>query len=105
MRHDYHKELLNLREQLNWKERSREMIERGDPGAKRHAFQEIDVRYFDVTEDLPQPYCDLLNTKVREIKETFDSILSKVAHANDELYKRVDMLDRINGKFYSPTPI
>jgi hypothetical protein len=93
MRYDYHKELLNLRDQLFWRDKAKEIEE--ETGRKSR-WQEIDVRYFDVTDELPSQYKDLMNLKLREVKEGYDLIVDKFGQANEELYKKVAVLDIIN---------
>ena len=56
MRFNFQKDLSVLREQLLLKEKL------GDQ------FKEIDVRYFDITEGLPDPYSSIMNTKISEMK-------------------------------------
>jgi hypothetical protein len=93
MRYDYHKELLNLRDQLFWRDKAKEIEE--ETGRKSR-WQEIDVRYFDVADELPSQYKDLMNLKLREVKEGYDLIVDKFGQANEELYKKVAVLDIIN---------
>ena len=92
MRYDYHKELLNLREQLFKKER----IEEDDPAGKK-PYQALDVRFFDVGDDLPKQWADLLNAKLVEMKGWYESLAERLNSANEQLNRRVEILDRING--------
>ena len=44
-------------------------MENNTDGKKISLFQEIDARYFDVTTDLPKDYADLMNLKLKEMKD------------------------------------
>lgn len=74
MRYDYHKELLNLRDQLFWRDRAQDQEK--ETGRKSR-FQELDVRYFDISDDLPTAYKELMNTRLKEVKEGYDAIIDK----------------------------
>ena len=39
-----------------------------------------------------------MNMKLKEVKESYDQILEKFGQANEELYKKVGILDRINAE-------
>jgi hypothetical protein len=70
---------------------------RGGP-RYNNTFQELDVRYFDVTHDIPKQYADLMNLKLKEMKDGYEKTLSHIAEQNDEFQRKVEVLDRINSK-------
>lgn len=73
MRYGYYKELFNLREQLFWREKSK--ANELDDNNGKSSFEEIDVRYFDISEYLPKEYAELMNIKLKEMKDSYDTIL------------------------------
>ena len=54
------------------------------------------MRYFDISEGLPAQYLEILNLKVRDIKDHYEKTLVLLADANEEMNRRVIVLDKIN---------
>lgn len=80
------KDITHLREQLFKRERGSDQ------------FKEIDVKYFDVADGLPENYMTLLNTKLYEMRTTYNKLLKEVQVNNENLCKKVAILDMINSK-------
>lgn len=70
MRHDYLKELQNLRELIINKEQ------------KGKKFEYMEVRFFEPTEILSQDMCFILNTKLGEMKDMFEKHLESMQIVN-----------------------
>ena len=88
MRFEFQKDVVQLREQLFKKEKL---------GGQ---FKEIDVKYFDIAEGLPQEFAEILNTKIYEMKSGYQKILLELAKSNEALYQKVAILDLINSKHH-----
>lgn len=78
------KDVTQLREQLFQKERIGEK------------FKEIDVKYFDIAEGLPEEYAKILNAKIYDMKQGYAKILKDITFSNEHLQKQVAILDSIN---------
>jgi hypothetical protein len=70
MRHDYLKELSNLREQVVFKDQ------------KGKKFEYIDVYYFEPTDNLNEEMCYVLNKKLDEMKDIYEKSLAKMQITN-----------------------
>ena len=66
--------------------------------SRKNPFREIDVRYYDIGEGLPQQYVQIINLKVKDMKDQYEKTLNMLADANEEMNRRVLLLDKVNGK-------
>lgn len=71
MRFDCQKEVINLRDQLFKREKL------------GNEFKEIDVRYFDVSEGLTEDMQQILNGKLRQVKEGYTKVLKTMSDSNN----------------------
>jgi len=67
--------------------------------SRKNPFREIDVRYYDIGEGLPEQYVQIINLKIRDMKEQYEKTLNMLADANEEMNRRVIIMDKVNGKF------
>lgn len=66
--------------------------------SRKNPFREIDVRYYDIGEGLPEQYVQIINLKIRDMKEQYEKTLNMLADANEEMNRRVLIMDKVNGK-------
>jgi hypothetical protein len=66
------------------------------------AFEEIDARFFDISQDIPEEYTSIMSIRLEEMKEAYFRILKEVGKSNDELHLKVSALDKINSKLHIP---
>ena len=78
MRHDYLKELANLREQILSKDKSKK-------------FEYIEVHYFEPSEGLNQQMCFVLNNKLDEMKDLYERSLERLQLTNFNLQKQINL--------------
>ena len=79
LRMGYQQELQALKDQLYWKEKlqqQQQMEENTSSSAssqagssRKNPFREIDVRYYDIGAGLPQQYTQIINLKIKDMKD------------------------------------
>lgn len=84
VRISYYKELIALREQMFI---SRDLS---------NTFALLEIKHFDIAEDLPANYQRILNTKLDEMKGSYRKILLKFEQQGDILNKKVSLMEKIH---------
>ena len=83
MNFSYLKELNNLRMQLMLKE------------DKKRKFEYLDIRFFEPTEILSKDMCQILNSKLKELKDLYERSLRRFDETNHKLQSQIDIYQKL----------
>ncbi len=83
MNYSYLKELNSMRMQLIQKE------------DKKKKYEYIDIRFFEPTEIISKDMCQVLNSKLKEVKDLYEKSLRRFDETNLKLQHQIDTYQRL----------